>query len=359
MYKLNSITENKLIENITKNYNRSPIQINNLQESDSELLNINILENDQLAITTDSIVEEIEMGIYKDPYLIGWMTVMVNMSDLAAVSATPVGVLVSEILPENLDESFRTKLHEGINDACKECGTYVIGGDTNFGKQLIISATAIGITKNRMFNTRIGCKPGDVLYTTGKLGIGNAYALTQLAESECQIEYKPVAKLKAGIAIWGIASCCIDTSDGAIAAFDQLMRLNNVGIKMDPDWAAKLDTNSKSIIYEFGLPKWLLLAGQHGEFELIFSVPSEKESILKKISSQLSLHFLRIGEIQNNKGFFLNINDHQVELPTEKIRNIASQKNFNLNTYLKPLLEIDNSLQNNKRQYFDNLLTSL
>jgi len=359
MYKLNSITENKLIENITKNYNRSPIQINNLQESDSELLNINILENDQLAITTDSIVEEIEMGIYKDPYLIGWMTVMVNMSDLAAVSATPVGVLVSEILPENLDESFRTKLHEGINDACKECGTYVIGGDTNFGKQLIISATAIGITKNRMFNTRIGCKPGDVLYTTGKLGIGNAYALTQLAESECQIEYKPVAKLKAGIAIWGIASCCIDTSDGAIAAFDQLMRLNNVGIKMDPDWAAKLDTNSKSIIYEFGLPKWLLLAGQHGEFELIFSVPSEKESILKKISSQLSLHFLRIGEIQNKKGFFLNINDHQVELPTEKIRNIASQKNFNLNTYLKPLLEIDNSLQNNKRQYFDNLLTSL
>ncbi len=359
MYKLNSITENKLIENITKNYNRSPIQINNLQESDSELLNINILENDQLAITTDSIVEEIEMGIYKDPYLIGWMTVMVNMSDLAAVSATPVGVLVSEILPENLDESFRTKLHEGINDACKECGTYVIGGDTNFGKQLIISATAIGITKNRMFNTRIGCKPGDVLYTTGKLGIGNAYALTQLAESECQIEYKPVAKLKAGIAIWGIASCCIDTSDGAIAAFDQLMRLNNVGIKMDLDWAAKLDTNSKSIIYEFGLPKWLLLAGQHGEFELIFSVPSEKESILKKISSQLSLHFLRIGEIQNNKGFFLNINDHQVELPTEKIRNIASQKNFNLNTYLKPLLEIDNSLQNNKRQYFDNLLTSL
>ena len=348
MYKLNSITENKLIENITKNYNRSPIQINKLQESDSELLNINLLKNDQLAVTTDSIVEEIEVGIYKDPYLIGWMTVMVNMSDLAAVGATPVGVLVSEILPENLDESFKTKLHEGINDACEECSTYVIGGDTNFGKHLIISATAIGITKNKMFNTRVGCKPGDVLYTTGKLGIGNAYALTQLAESECQIEYKPVAKLKAGIAIWGIASCCIDTSDGAIAALDQIMRLNNVGIKMDPDWTGKLDTNSKSIIYEFELPKWFLLAGQHGEFELIFSVPAEKESILKKISSQLSLHFLRIGEVQNNKGFFLNINDHQVELPTEKIRNIASRRNFNLNSYLKSLLEIDNSLQNNK-----------
>ena len=88
-------------------------------------MNINILENDQLAVTTDSIVEEIEMGIYKDPYLIGWMTVMVNMSDLAAVAAAPVGILISEIITDFLDESFKTKLHEGINDACKECSTYV------------------------------------------------------------------------------------------------------------------------------------------------------------------------------------------------------------------------------------------
>jgi thiamine-monophosphate kinase len=345
MYKLNSIIENKLIEDITKNYNRSPVQINKLQESDSELININILENDQLAVTTDSIVEEIEEGIYKDPYLIGWMAVMVNMSDLAAVGATPVGILISEILPEKLDYSFRSNLHKGINGACRECGTYVIGGDTNSGKQLIISATAIGIIKNKKFNTRIGCKPGDVIYTTGKLGIGNAYALTQLTKTESRIKYKPVARLKAGKAIRGIASCCIDTSDGAIAALDQIMRLNGVGIKLDPDLSLKLDNNSKSIIYEFGLPLWFLLAGQHGEFELIFSVPPEKESILEKISFQQSLHFLRLGEIQSKKGFFLNINNKLVQLPTDKIRNIASHKNFNLNFYLKSLLEIDNSLK--------------
>jgi thiamine-monophosphate kinase len=330
-----------MIEDITKNYNRSPIQINKLQESDSELLNINLLKNDQLAVTTDSIVEEIEEGIYKDPYLIGWMAVMVNMSDLAAVGATPVGVLISEILPEKLDDSFRTNLHIGISDACKVCGSYVIGGDTNIGKQLIISATAIGITKNKMFNTRTGCKPGDILYTTGKLGIGNAYALTQLAETECQIDYKPIAKLKAGKAILGIASCCIDTSDGAIAALDQIMRLNDVGIKLDHDWKNKLHIKSKSVMYESELPLWFLLAGQHGEFELIFTVPEEKESILENISSQHSFHFLRIGEIQSKDGFYLNINDKLVHLPTERIRNNASCKNFNFNSYLKSLLEID------------------
>ncbi len=344
MYELNSITENKLIEDITQNYHRSPIQINKLQESDSELLNISILKNDQLAVTTDSIVEEIELGIYKDPYLIGWMIVMVNMSDLAAVGASAVGILISEILPEYLDEPFKTKLHGGINDACQVCDTHVVGGDTNFGEQLIISATAIGITKNKMFNTRMGCKPGDVLYATGKLGVGNAYALTQLAETECQIKYKPVAKLKAGKSIFGIASCCIDTSDGVIAALDQLMRLNNVGIKMVPDWNNKMDDNSKTVMKELNLPNWFLLAGQHGEFELIFTVSAEKESILEKISSQRSLHFLRIGEIQSKKGFYLNINDELVKLPTERIRNIASRINFNLNSYLKSLLEINSSL---------------
>jgi len=345
MYKLNSISENELIENITKNYKRSPVQINKLLESDSELLNINLLENDQLAVTTDSIVEEIELGIYKDPYLIGWMAVIVNMSDLAAVGATPVGILISEILPEQLDNRFRNNLHKGINDACKKCGTYVIGGDTNTGKQLIISATAIGITKNKKFNTRIGCKPGDILYTTGKLGVGNAYALAQLAEMEIQVKYKPIAKLKAGKAIRGIASCCIDTSDGAIAALDQIMRLNDVGIILDGDWTLKLDTHSKSILNKAGLPLWFLLAGQHGEFELIFSVPPVKESALEKISFQHSLHFFRIGEIQSKKGFYLNINNKEVQLPSDRIRNIASRKNFNLRAYLNSLLEIDNSLK--------------
>jgi len=123
------------------------------------------------------------------------------------------------------------------------------------------------------------------------------------------------------------------------------MRLNDVGIKLDSDWNNKLHLESKSIIYEFGLPAWFLLAGQHGEFELIFTVPTEKESLLKKISSKFSLHLSRIGEVQNKKGFFLNINDHQVELPTEKIRNIANEPIFNLNNYLKSLLEIDKSLK--------------
>ena len=70
------------------------------------LFRLEVSESSILAITTDSIVEEIRLGLYDDPYLIGWMIVMVNLSDLAAVGADPLGILISEIFPNNLDDIF-------------------------------------------------------------------------------------------------------------------------------------------------------------------------------------------------------------------------------------------------------------
>ncbi|MCK7517213.1 MAG: hypothetical protein MZV64_05570 [Ignavibacteriales bacterium] len=73
------------------------------------------------------------------------------------------------------------------------------------------------------------------------------------------------------------SSCCIDTSDGVLSSLDQLMRLNNVGFKFRNDWSESLDQSSKLLFSKHNLPLWLLLAGEHGEFELLFSIPAEKE----------------------------------------------------------------------------------
>lgn len=87
---MTGLLENNFFARLTSSFQRSPQQINHLNESDSELLR---LDNDSiLAITTDCIVEEIETGLYDDPYLIGWMLVVVNLSDLAAVGARPLGL---------------------------------------------------------------------------------------------------------------------------------------------------------------------------------------------------------------------------------------------------------------------------
>ena len=74
------------------------------------------------------------------------------------------------------------------------------------------------------------------------------------------------------------SSSCIDTSDGVLSSLDQLMRLNNVGFKFRNDWNETLDQSSKQLFSKYNLPLWLLLAGEHGEFELLFSIPAEKET---------------------------------------------------------------------------------
>jgi thiamine-monophosphate kinase len=86
MYKLNSILENQKINKLLSDFRRSPHQLNKPHESDAEIIKLN---DALLAITTDSISEEILTGLYDDPYIIGWMIVTVNMSDLAAVGSSP------------------------------------------------------------------------------------------------------------------------------------------------------------------------------------------------------------------------------------------------------------------------------
>lgn len=143
MHQLKDIIENKIINDLTKSFLRSPMQLNKVHETDAEIIE---LENSpfNLAITIDTISEEIKTGLYSDPYQIGWMSVMVNMSDLAAVGASPLGIVISQILPKDISDDFLSKLQKGINDACIKCGTFVLGGDTNFGDELIISGCAIG-----------------------------------------------------------------------------------------------------------------------------------------------------------------------------------------------------------------------
>src|SRR5512140_1768490 len=151
---MNPVIENRFIEFLVRDLPRSPCQVNALQESDAELINIPGTGS-ILAITTDSIIEEIETGLYSDPFLIGWMTVMVNASDLAAVGATPLGILLNETLPGELSEPFVSELQRGIKEACEVCGMPVLGGDTNRSASFQMGGTALGIADGNTFMTRI------------------------------------------------------------------------------------------------------------------------------------------------------------------------------------------------------------
>lgn len=345
---MNSIEENQIINSLVKNFKRSPLQINQLHSSDSELIRLESNEKSILTITTDSIVEEIKLGLYDDPYLMGWMIVMVNLSDLAAVGADPLGILISEIFPNNLDDTFKNKLQKGISDACNTSGTYVLGGDTNFGDQLILNGTAVGILHSGNIISRIGCKPDDILYTSGKIGSGNALALTKLVyKSEQDYKYKPMARLQEGKLIRKYASACMDTSDGVISTLDQLMRLNNFGFSFNDNWSTSLETNSKILFEKYKLPLWLLLAGQHGEFELFFTIPKPNEIDFLKSASDINWNPIKIGKVTKECQITIPMYGQYIGIDSRDIRNLANITNLNISIYLQSLLEIDKSYRRN------------
>ncbi len=358
MHQLKDIIENKLINELTKSFLHSPLQVNRLHETDAEIIKLENTPYD-LAITIDTISEEIKTGLYSDPYQIGWMSVMVNMSDLAAVGASPIGIVISQILPKEIAEDYLTQIQKGITDACNKCNTFVLGGDTNFGDELIISGCAIGTVEKDKFLKRVCCKPGDKICTSGKIGVGNAYAAQKLFfnnqvdsrisgndnVSRREIGFFPEAKLEWRNILHKYSSSCIDTSDGVLSSLDQLMRLNNVGFKFRNDWIESIDDKSKRIFSNFNLPQWLLLAGEHGEFELLFSIPAERKIDFLKEAHLSNLKPICLATATEDENIKINLYDNEQILDTEKIRNLAFEKDFSPQKYLQKLMEIDKALR--------------
>jgi len=379
MHQIKDIIENKIINDLTKSFSRSPKQLNKVHETDAEII---LLENStyDLAITIDTISEEIRTGLYSDPYQIGWMSVMVNLSDLAAVGASPLGIVISQILPKDISDDFLSKLQNGINDACKKCETFVLGGDTNFGDELIISGCAIGTVEKNKYLKRVGCKAGDKIYVTGNVGTGNAYAAQKLLfpnselsfrtslrernpkvnkserflpsvemtgrEEDRLLEFHPSAKLEWRNILSKYSSSCIDTSDGVLSSLDQLMRLNNVGFKFRNDWSESLDQSSKLLFSNYNLPLWLLFAGEHGEFELLFSIPTEKEKKFLNEAYLLNLNPVYLADTELDQNIKINLYDKEHILDSEKIRNLAFEKDFTPEKYLEKLIRIDQQMKN-------------
>lgn len=344
MYQLNEILENKIINNLIAGFERSPDQLNKPHESDAEIIQLN--DNTKLAITTDSISEEISTGLYDDPYLIGWMIVTVNMSDLAAVGAAPIGILISEIIPRNFSDEKIKELQRGISDACKAYGTFILGGDTNEGENLILTGTAIGIINEKILS-RGGCKVGDILYSSGKLGIGNAYAISKLiSKTNFRVNYKPIAQINFCNIISKYASACMDTSDGLISTLDQLMRINKVGFEISTDFEKIIDESAMKDSKNLKIPSWLLLAGQHGEFELIFSIPKKLNEAFLEEASLTGFKPIELGIVIPDKKVKIPLYGKMIPIDTAFIRNLPAETKGDINHYLKSLLEYDSGLKN-------------
>lgn len=343
--------EIELVERLTGALPRSRDQVNGRHHSDAELVRLPPGER-LLAITTDAISEEIETGLYEDPHLIGWMAVAAAASDLAAVGAEPLGVLLSESLPVDVTTEFERALQQGIADACAATGLAVLGGDTNRSRHLHVGATAVGSVPAREALTRRGVRPGDALFASGRLGAGGAYALARLVGSRfggppsdgpSAVPFRPRPRLREGRLLRRFGSACMDSSDGLIPTLDELIRLNGVGFDLQAEPDEVLEAGARALARRAGLPGWMLLAGPHGEFELIFTVPAARIEAFLEAARGIGWCPIRLGHAVGAPRLRLPIGGRVRALDTTAVRDLFDEAGGDPAAYLAALWAIHSS----------------
>jgi thiamine-monophosphate kinase len=252
---------------------RSPLQTHAPGDSDAEV--IRLRDDLFLATSSDAIEEEIAAGLYRQPRTAGWVAVMAGLSDLAAVGAAPLGILLTTIWAADWGLSRRAELAAGVAEALRRSGTALLGGDNASGQSTVVAISAIGSSPVLPMSRR-GARPGDVLCVTGSTGRGAALGASLVLREHGfdwpEDLYRPCARLEEGARLRPFASACVDASDGILRAVRALTSANGVGAALtwNPD---SLDGEAAAYFRRADLPLWWLWLAEHADFELVAAVP--------------------------------------------------------------------------------------
>ncbi|OFZ39293.1 MAG: hypothetical protein A2504_07990 [Bdellovibrionales bacterium RIFOXYD12_FULL_39_22] len=260
---------------------RSPLQYNHFNQSDCEILKLS--SGKFLISNIDSVSDEILFGLYREPYTMGWISVMGCLSDFAASGVRPEGILISTLWGVAETEKYKMEVNRGIADALASCRVSLLGGDSGLSKSTSIIVSAATVTDYPPI-MRSGACNGDWVCLVGKTGVAAAMALDFLQGGNWFIEsnFRPVAQLDQGIALNALATSIIDTSDGILQSLNILGGLSKLNFALE--WKDNLvDPLALEFCRKRDIPKLLLWIAEHGDYQLLLTISPEKLSLAKKL----------------------------------------------------------------------------
>jgi thiamine-monophosphate kinase len=261
----------------------------------------------ELVVVTDTLVEGVHFPVNSAAASIGHRAFAVNLSDLAAMGAEPAWGLLALTMPRS-EDAWLAQFSRAAGDLCRRHGVALIGGDTTRGP-LSITVTLIGIVPIGVALERKGGQAGDAIFVTGSPG--DAAAGLALEQNRLHVTDPmsaqilrdrflfPTPRCEIGVALRGLASACIDISDGLGGDLEKLCAASGCGAEVD---AASLPV-SESLLGAVGreLAREYALTGGD-DYELLFTVPLAR---LGAMTSAVALGLgpvARIGSLVAGKG---------------------------------------------------------
>jgi len=262
---------------------------------------ISIDANYQLATSVDTLIEGVHFPQETSPADIAHKALAVNLSDLAAMGATPKYFTLALTLPE-FDQHWLEQFSSSLKSLSDEYQINLVGGDTTKGK-LSITINVTGTVPSGQALLRSSAKVGDAIFVSNTVGDA-ALAWQQIQQGinpskELLKQFNmPNPQVSLGQALLGVANACIDISDGLEQDLGHILYSSNVGASIN---LADIPLSQELSNHLEKTNDWCLPLAGGDDYQLCFSVPEARIDDLKKIEIDLGITLTKIGVITKNQ----------------------------------------------------------
>ncbi|MHA1310854.1 MAG: thiamine-phosphate kinase [Candidatus Helarchaeota archaeon] len=312
--KISNLNEQIILKIFRKNFITMPNIFLGVNKNLGEFNDAGVIELDNgalLVVTTDMIGLKTHIPDIATPEQVGKKAITVNVSDLAAMGARPIGMVISVGIPQDINVEFLEKVAMGMNKSAEEYGTCIFGGDINKTDDLIIAGTALGLTTKNKLITRNNAKNGDIVCVTGTLGDSAAgyFAWKNNLKLPTNIQnvlypkfLEPIARIKESLILkdLGIVSSCGDISDGLGWELYKTSRASKVSFVIHEE-SLPIQNEVFYVANKLKLDPLDLILYYGEDFELLLTIYGDKWKESIKKAHKLGVNLIKIGEVSNYK----------------------------------------------------------
>lgn len=298
---------------------------------------ITIPPQHQLVVVTDTLVSGVHFPHDASAYDIAWKALAVNLSDLAAMGAKPIGFSLGLSLPKACAESeqWMADFSQGFHDLVASTGMSIplVGGDTTRSDVLTLTVSAKGVVRKGNAILRSGAKAGDLVAVTGVLGegaLGLALALDTLSpelkadlseqEKRSALNYlnRPLPQLAMGQGLYPLVNSAIDISDGLLQDLGHILKRSSLsggkslGAQIELN-DLPLSSGMRALIDKEAW--WQMPLSGGDEYQLCLTVKPENWQALQALAAECEVALSRIGEITDHAGIELTLDGELFSLP--------------------------------------------